>query len=221
MEQATPLLTEASITANGIGKRFGTRRLWTGLSFVAHPGEMVALSGPSGSGKTTLLNCIGLLDTLTEGTLHLGRQDISRLNQRQKRRIFRHQTGFLFQNYGLVDSWTVDQNLDIALAYSQLRGREKTNKKLAALDRVGLGSRRNERVFTLSGGEQQRTALARLLLKQPKLILADEPTGSLDRDNADTVIGILSECAEAGALVLISTHDPRVVEQCDRTIFLG
>lgn len=221
LKPAGTLLKTASITADGISKKFGDRSVWSNLSFVAYHGEMIAISGPSGSGKTTLLNCVGLLDTVDEGTLHLGERDVSRLSHRQKRQHFKDQIGFLFQNYGLVDSWTVDQNLDIALTYSKLGRQYKARKKLDALARVGLSDRGNDKVFTLSGGEQQRTALARLLLKRPKLILADEPTGSLDRANANTVMAILSDCVSDGALVLISTHDPLVIEQCDRTILVG
>lgn len=215
------MVETAAVSADQIGKSFGGRKVWDNLSFQAERGEMVAISGPSGSGKTTLLNCVGLLETLDNGRLRIGRQDVSRLNQRQKRRLFRDYIGFLFQNYGLVDSWTVDQNLDVALTYSKLRKRDKAREKSKTLARVGLTGREREKIFTLSGGEQQRVALARLLLKRPKLILADEPTGSLDRANADTVMAILSDCASDGSLVMISTHDPLVIAKCDRTILVG
>lgn len=221
MKTASTLVKTASIRAEGISKRFGDRSVWSNISFLAYPGEMIAISGPSGSGKTTLLNCVGFLDSIDEGILEIGGYDVSRLNRRQKRQHFRDSIGFLFQNYGLVDSWTVDQNLDIALTYSRLGRQEKAREKREALARVGLAERGSDKVFTLSGGEQQRTAMARLLLKRPQLILADEPTGSLDRANADTVMDILADCVKDGALVLISTHDPLVIEQCDRTILVG
>jgi putative ABC transport system ATP-binding protein len=221
LKTAGTLLRTASITAEGIGKRFGGRSVWSDISFSAYPGEMIAVSGPSGSGKTTLLNCVGLLDKVDEGTLRLGEQDVSHVSHREKRQYFKNHIGFLFQNYGLVDSWTVDQNLDVSLTYSNLGKQDKKRRKLDALARVGLSDRGNDKVFTLSGGEQQRTAMARLLLKRPKLILADEPTGSLDRANADIVMTILSECVSDGALLLIATHDPLVIERCDRTLLVA
>lgn len=221
MESTQTLLRTESITATNISKRFGERTVWSDLSFTAYEGEMVAISGPSGSGKTTLLNCIGLLDTIDEGTLRIGNYDVSQISRRQKRQQFKNHMGFLFQNYGLVDSWTVKQNLDVALTYSKLGRQDKKREKTNALARVGLSGRENDKVFTLSGGEQQRVALARLLLKRPKLILADEPTGSLDRANADAVMAVLSDCVAGGAVVLISSHDPLVIGQCDRTILVG
>ncbi|WP_458114328.1 ATP-binding cassette domain-containing protein [Arthrobacter sp. R1-13] len=217
----TIALDPISIKASGIGKQFGDRNLWNGMSFTIRGGEMVAISGVSGSGKTTLLNCIGLLEKISTGSLTIGDQDVSKIRGAGRRNFFRKKLGYLFQNFGLVDSWTVDQNLDVALAYSKLRSAEKVREKLTALERVGLADLQHEKVFKISGGEQQRTALARLLLKRPSVILADEPTGSLDRTNADTVMRILKEFQANGAMVLISTHDPRVVEQCDRTIALN
>ncbi|MFJ6456595.1 ATP-binding cassette domain-containing protein [Paenarthrobacter sp. NPDC091669] len=210
-----------AIEAIGVEKRFGERTLWSNLSFAVSPGEMTAITGPSGSGKSTLLNCIGLLDSVSEGAIQLGRRDLVSMKKGARRRIYRNSLGFLFQNYGLVESWTVDQNLDVALGYSRQSRKEKSEAKDAALSRLGLRGRQSTRVSMLSGGEQQRVALARLILKSPAVILADEPTGSLDIGNAGVVVDILREFCAAGATVLVSTHDLRVVDQCDSSINLA
>ena len=208
------------LTADSISKDYKGKTVWSDISFSVDPGTMVALTGSSGSGKTTLLNCVGPLESVTTGTISVGQVRLNSLNSRGRRNYFRDTIGFLFQNYGLVESWTVDRNLNIALEYSGLERKEKVFAKSAVLQRTGLAASSNNKIFSLSGGEQQRVGLARLLLKKPRLILADEPSGALDDSNADVVADVLRECSAAGAAVLMSTHDARMVQRCDQSIAL-
>lgn len=201
-------------------KSFGRRRLWTDVSFEVGPGEMLSLAGPSGSGKTTLLNCLGLLETLDTGRIIYGDRDATYAGASARRTLYRDSIGFLFQNSGLVESWTVRDNVGIALGRRRMSGKLKRQTVEKALDQMGLGGKQDDLVHTLSGGEQQRVGLARLLLKKAEVILADEPTASLDSDNSDVVIGALRELANRGAAVIISTHDERVIDASDAVVQL-
>jgi putative ABC transport system ATP-binding protein len=197
---------------------FDERKLWSGLDLVLKPGRMTALVGPSGSGKSTLLNCFGLLETPTGGEISFDGLNLTGLRSGAVRRFRRDVLGYLFQNYALVENATIEQNLDVALRARRRRGAEARAAASEALERVGLPGRQRERVSRLSGGEQQRVALARLLVKQPKLVLADEPTGALDRGNTETVVRLLREMADEGACVVIATHDDWVRDQCDEVV---
>ncbi|MFB9461180.1 ATP-binding cassette domain-containing protein [Streptomyces cinereospinus] len=199
-----------------LGKSYGTRTLWKDVTFSLKSGQLTALSGPSGSGKSTLLNCLGLLDKPSAGAIRHEERDITRLVPGAARRFRRDVLGYLFQNYALVENATIAQNLDIALKVRKRKGATAKAAMAQALERVGLGGRGQDRVSQLSGGEQQRVALARLLVKEPQLVLADEPTGALDRDNTEMVVGVLRQMADAGCAVVIATHDDWVREQCDQ-----
>ncbi|MFG2330381.1 ATP-binding cassette domain-containing protein [Streptomyces sp. NPDC048604] len=202
------------INVEKLAKSYGSRTLWSAVDLTVQAGEMLALTGPSGSGKSTLLNCIGLLDEPTSGAiLHEGR-DITRFRPGQARVFRRDVLGYLFQNYALIDNATVTTNLEVVTKGRRTRG--GSGPTIAeALERVGLSGREGERVSRLSGGEQQRVALARLIVKQPSLVLADEPTGALDHDNTVMVVKILREMSDAGCAVVIATHDDYVRDQCD------
>ncbi|NQX11750.1 ATP-binding cassette domain-containing protein [Microbacteriaceae bacterium VKM Ac-2855] len=204
------------ITITNFDKSYGRRHLWHDLSFTVPTGRLLALTGPSGSGKSTLLNCIGLLDAPDSGSIDADGEELTRLRTRAAREFRRYRLGYLFQNYALVDTATVEQNL--ALAVVERRGR--AGRFNDALDRVGLHGRAREKVSRLSGGEQQRVALARLLVKSPAIVLADEPTGALDADNADTVFDVLTEIADRGASVIIATHDDRIAGRCHEHVQL-
>jgi len=180
---------------------------------------MTALTGPSGSGKSTLLNCLGLLETLTRGSIEVDGTEIARLSPERKRLFRRDSMGYMFQNYALIESATVVENLDIAVS-ARRGGRPKQAAFDDALERVGLGGRGKEPVFQLSGGEQQRVALARLLVKKPTVILADEPTGALDDVNSAVVLGELATIAAGGAAVIIATHSEQVVTSCSDVVSL-
>ncbi|MFB8137418.1 ABC transporter ATP-binding protein [Streptomyces mirabilis] len=198
-----------------LAKVFGNRTLWSEVAFTVKHGEMIALIGPSGSGKSTLLNCLGLLEKPSAGVIRHDGKDITQFGQRQTRRFRRDTLGYLFQNYALIENATVASNLELAIK-PQRSLRDKSNSVFQeALERVGLSGREKEKIYHLSGGEQQRVALARLLVKQPALVLADEPTGALDQANAAIVIDILREMSEAGAAVVVATHNDDVRDRCD------
>lgn len=197
-------------------KRRGRRALWHDLTFDVDRGETVALIGPSGSGKSTLLDCIGHIDTFDAGTIRIDGV-VAGGSGRRARLVRRHHLGYLFQDFGLVPDMTVQANIDIARV-SGRRSAGKPMRTAAALDRVGLTGRATDRAHDLSGGEQQRVALARLLVKRPDVNLADEPTSALDETNATMVLDLLDEFANSGAAVITATHAPAVEARAARTI---
>ncbi|RLP74928.1 ATP-binding cassette domain-containing protein [Mycetocola tolaasinivorans] len=208
------------IILDDLSKRYGTRVLWQGLSATLNPGEIAAVTGPSGSGKSTLLNAIGLLENASAGRILVGDHDLTRLRFGQARRFRRDTLGYLFQNFALVGSATASTNIRLGLVRSP--GRELLTRSIgAALERVGLAGRERTPVFQLSGGEQQRVALARLIVKNPRIILADEPTASLDAGNEKLVLDVLRERTAEGAIVLIATHSAALAAAADRTLTLA
>jgi len=199
------------IVADRITKAFGPNPLWSELSFTVEPGEMLALTGASGAGKSTLLNCLGLLEKVDSGTIQVDGRSITNLRAAGQRRFRRDTLGYLFQSYALIENASIDANLAVA-------GRRETFA--TALQAVGLEGRGQEPVYRLSGGEQQRLAVARLLVKKPTVILADEPTAALDTDNTDLVLTLLRNLAENGCTVVIATHSKDVEGRCDTTLAL-
>ncbi|WP_431871368.1 ABC transporter ATP-binding protein [Nocardiopsis eucommiae] len=197
------------ITVQHLSKSFGSRVLWEGLDLTVRPGRMLALVGASGSGKTTLLNCMGLLERPTSGQILFEGADVTRWGPGRQRRFRRDHLGYLFQNYALIENATVRANLDVALR----RGARADHA--TALERVGLAGREREKAHHLSGGEQQRVALARLMVKRPSLVLADEPTGALDGGNGAMVVDVLRQMSGEGCAVVIATHDDAVRDACD------
>ena len=204
------------IQLKNIDKKYGNKYLFKNLDFSIKKGEMIAITGASGSGKSTLLNIIGLIDKPDSGEVLICGNKNPYDKEKIKLNLFRNNIGYLFQNYALVDNYTVSKNLDIALEY--VKGKDKKKLKEEALDKVGLLDKLNNKVFELSGGEQQRVALARLILKENDIILADEPTGSLDEDNKAIILKLLKELNNEGKTVVIVTHDKVVADMCDREI---
>ena len=204
----------------GVGKSYGGHTVLSGIDLAVMKGEMVAITGKSGSGKSTLLNIIGLLESADHGDLRLFGEPGPRVRSAKATRMLRFRLGYLFQNFALVDGESVDYNLRIAQAYTKgLRsGREEARR--SALRAVGLPNSGGQKVYQLSGGEQQRVAIARLMLKPCDLVLADEPTGSLDVTTADVVLAMLRELNAGGKTMVIVTHDDRVAAECDRVIAL-
>ena len=204
----------------GVGKSFDGRAVIRELDLVVEPGEMLAITGPSGSGKSTLLNMIGLLEKADRGEVRLFGERGLRVGSRKATRILRYRLGYLFQNFALVDGDSVDANLQIAQAYAKGSREARKEARAAALQAVGLANTGGQKVYQLSGGEQQRVAIARLMLKPCDLILADEPTGSLDAANADAVVQMLRDLNARGKTMVVVTHDDRVAAMCQRTITL-
>ncbi|WP_156021804.1 ABC transporter ATP-binding protein [Streptococcus ruminantium] len=205
---------------NGINKSFGKKSVLKDFSLSIKKGEMVAITGPSGCGKSTLLNIIGLIDDFQNGSYQFDGMENIKVNSSQASSIIRNKISYLFQNFALMDSKTVEENLMLALFYQKLSKHEKKKRISQALEQVGLKDYENDNIFELSGGEQQRVAIARAILKPSIVILADEPTGSLDRKNKEIVLDLLRKLNQDGKTILIVTHDPEVAEACSRTIEL-
>ena len=184
-------------------------------------GEIVALMGPSGSGKSTLMNILGCLDGATRGTYVLGGRDVSTLSARERAWVRLHYIGFVFQSFNLISDHTVLENVTLPLYYAGWDRPAREARAAELIERVGLSHRVHHRPAQLSGGEKQRVAIARAIAGQPRLLLADEPTGALDTRTGNEVMELLLEIHEARALTLvIVTHDPEVAEFCHRKIFL-
>lgn len=189
-----------------------------GVSFEVNRGEKVAIVGPSGSGKTTLLNIIGLLIQPTEGEVYLEGKNVSSLSVKERARMRNKFFGYIFQEFLLVEEDTVFQNIEISLLYSPHRTTKRKRKEMVreVLEKVGLEVKIKEKVKNLSGGERQRVAIARAIINDPEVILADEPTGSLDVENAEKVMNILEDLVAKGKTLLIVTHNERIAKRCDR-----
>ena len=180
--------------------------------------EIVAITGSSGAGKSTLLNIIGGLEKADSGEIYINDKLIDWNNSKERREMFKSVFSYLFQNYGLIDNMTVNENLDIALKYTKSTT-SKLDRKMEILKKVGIGDLLNTKVFKLSGGEQQRVALAKIFLKDSKIILADEPTASVDKDNATKIFNLLSLLRDVeNKTIIIVTHDKYIASLCDRTI---
>jgi len=191
-----------------------------GLDLVVKEGEYLAIMGPSGSGKSTLLNLLGCLDRLTSGTYHLAGQDVSQLDDKALSRIRGARIGFVFQSYNLIAQLNVLENIQVPMYYQRRPERESTARARELARMVGLDDRLKHRPFELSGGEQQRAAIARALTNDPLMILADEPTGNLDSQSSAEILQIIDELHDRGRTVIIVTHDPAVAARADRTIHL-
>lgn len=204
-----------------VGKKFGDKVVFTDLSYTINDGKMIAIVGPSGCGKSTLLNILGLLDTDYSGEVLYDGQLLSKASEKKRDEYIRNNINYLFQNYALIEIDTVEENLMLALEYEKLTKNEKIQKINKSLELVGLKDFNKKSVFTLSGGEQQRVALARIILKRGNIVLADEPTGNLDRNNSNKVMEILKALQKQGRTIIIVTHDESLAAQCDDIIRLS
>ncbi len=193
------------IVIRGLNKAFGDKVIFSDFNLKIPDGTFAAVSGDSGSGKSTLLNMIGGIEKPDSGSIIIDKVDITKL--KNKNSFFANTAGFLFQNFALLENKTVKENLEL------IKKQSRTGVSLKeALARVGLSKEVNTKVYKLSGGEQQRVALARLMMKKCTVVLADEPTGSLDQKNKDIVMKLLHELNDEGKTVIIVTHDQSIIE---------
>jgi putative ABC transport system ATP-binding protein len=191
------------------------------FSFEVEEGEFVTITGPSGSGKTTFLNIAGLLDAFEQGTYKLDGVDVSRLSDNQMSRIRNEKIGFIFQSFNLIPDLDVFDNVDVPLRYRKLSARERKERIERAVAQVGLSSRLHHLPSQLSGGQQQRVAIARVLAGDPKLILADEPTGNLDSGMAREIMDLLEQINEAGTTIIMVTHNPEHAARAHRQLHIA
>ena len=212
------------ITLSNIKKVFRTEEIDTWalreVSLEVKEGEFVAIMGPSGCGKTTLLNIMGLLDTPTEGTYMLNGKDVSQLPERERTNIRRGTIGFVFQSFNLIDDLDVYENVELPLLYMGVPAKERKKRVTEMLDRMAMSHRRKHFPCQLSGGQQQRVAVARAVVSNPKIILADEPTGNLDSKNSKEVMDLLLQLHEQGTTIVMVTHSQHNASFADRIINL-
>ena len=187
-----------------------------GINFSVMPGQFIAVVGRSGSGKTTLLNILAGLDKPTSGQVLFENRDIAEMGEHDLTELRRHKIGFVFQSFGLLPLLSAFENVELPLRIAGVRTREREERTREALEIVGLWNRANHRPYDLSGGEQQRVAIARAIVNEPPLILADEPTGELDSNNARSIFGLFKEMVEQrGISVVSATHDSTLLAMAD------
>ena len=209
------------LQVDALNKSFGSNTVLHNISFEIESGESVALVGPSGCGKSTLLNIIGLLETLDSGTINLEGRAYPSINSKKATLMRRTEINYLFQSFALINDWKVSKNLSLALQYTKLSKQEQERLIRATLESYGIGEKFDAVVNELSGGEKQRVAIARAMIKPGNLILADEPTGSLDKAMATIVIDSLLDSVRANhKTLLMVTHDMGIAQRCDRIIEL-
>lgn len=183
-------------------------------------GEFVSIMGPSGCGKSTLLNILGLLDNPNDGEFHFLDHEVSKYSERQRAQLRKENIGFVFQSFNLIDELTVFENVELPLLYLGYSSSERKDKVNAVLERMEIMHRTSHFPQQLSGGQQQRVAVARAIVSNPKIILADEPTGNLDSERGDEVMSLLTSLNEAGTTIVMVTHSPTYAEYGNRVIHL-
>ncbi|RJG16635.1 ABC transporter ATP-binding protein [Paenibacillus thiaminolyticus] len=191
------------------------------LNLKVNTGEFVGVMGPSGSGKTTLMNVVSTIDKPTSGEVYVGNQQMNKLSKRKLALFRRRELGFVFQDFNLLQTLTVKENIIFPLALDGIGIKEQDARVNAIAEKLGITSILNKRTYEISGGQCQRTAIARAVIHQPKLILADEPTGNLDSKSAQDVLQTLERLnKEEGATMMMVTHDAQAASYCDRVIFI-
>jgi putative ABC transport system ATP-binding protein len=212
------------ITLSGVSKRYRTIDVETtaldAVNIEIGQGEFVAIMGPSGCGKSTLLNIVGLIDSPTSGRYLLAGEDVARYDEDQLTDVRMNNVGFIFQNFNLIDDLTVEENVELPLVYQNVGRSARRLRVREVLELVGLQARARHKPTQLSGGQQQRVAVARAVVCDPKLIVADEPTGNLDTKNGEDVMDMLATLNEQGATILMVTHSPSHAGRASRLINL-
>jgi putative ABC transport system ATP-binding protein len=217
-------MSEPLIKLQGVKKVFLTDEVEThalaGIDMTIERGEYVSIAGPSGCGKSTLLSILGLLDTPSDGTYLLNGRPVSSLAASERARVRNREIGFIFQSFNLIGDLSVFENVELPLTYRGMSSKERKERALAALERVGMGHRAKHLPSQLSGGQQQRVAVARAVAGEPLMLLADEPTGNLDSKSGESVMELLKELHDGGAAICMVTHDPRYARHAQRSIHL-
>jgi putative ABC transport system ATP-binding protein len=210
------------IKVNNLEKIYRTEEVETvalnKISFEINNGEFVAIMGPSGCGKSTLLNIIGLLDDLDGGSFEFNNVEVAKFNERKRAEMRKHNIGFVFQSFNLIDELTVFENVELPLIYTGVSSAERKRIVDEVLDKIQIAHRRNHYPQQLSGGQQQRVAVARAVVNKPKLILADEPTGNLDSRNGNEVMQLLTDLNEQGTTIVMVTHSEHDARYTHRII---
>jgi len=210
------------IHLESVNKVFTTDEVEThalaGIHLEIERGEFVSIAGPSGCGKSTLLAILGLLDSPSGGRYLLNGWAVERLERSERARIRNREIGFIFQAFNLIGDLTVFENVELPLTYRHVPSSERKNRAREALEKVGMSHRQKHYPSQLSGGQEQRVAVARALVGEPSMLLADEPTGNLDSANGEAVIEILRTLHRGGATICMVTHDPRYARYADRTV---
>lgn len=212
------------IHITNLSKIFRTEELETkalsDISITINQGEFVTIMGASGSGKSTLLNIVGLLDSATSGSYELLNEQMIGLKEREKSKVRKQNIGFIFQNFNLIDELTVYDNIELPLIYNNVSAAERKKKVMAIAERLNISHRLKHYPQQLSGGQQQRVAVARALINDPKIVLADEPTGNLDSKNGNEVMELLTDLHAQGATILMVTHSDYDASFSQRTILM-
>jgi putative ABC transport system ATP-binding protein len=190
----------------------------SGVSLNVQRGELIAIMGPSGSGKSTIMNIIGCLDRPTSGSYRFEEREISALSDDELASIRNVKIGFVFQTFNLLARFSALKNVEVPLIYSGVPARQRKERAVPLLEKVGLGDRLHHKPTELSGGQQQRVAIARALVNNPQLLLADEPTGNLDSRSGEEILNTLTGLNRAGVTIIIVTHDQSVAARCRRII---
>jgi putative ABC transport system ATP-binding protein len=214
--------SEPILRLRDVGKVYATGSVEVealrGVSLDVARGEYVAIMGPSGSGKSTLMHILGCLDVPTTGTYDLAGEDVSTMSEAALATVRNRQIGFVFQQFNLLASLPAWRNVELPLCYTGMGRAERRERAISALERVGLGDRVNHRPGELSGGQEQRVAVARALVTDPALILADEPTGNLDSHSSADVLALFTELHEQGRTIVLITHERNVAESAQRIV---
>lgn len=212
------------LKVENLKKSFFTEEIETialnGVSFEVKEGEFVAVMGPSGCGKSTLLNILGLLDNPTGGSYQLFGNEVGSLRERERTQFRKGNLGFVFQSFNLIDEMTVFENVELPLVYMGVKASERKKRVNEMLDRMNISHRAGHFPQQLSGGQQQRVAIARAVVSNPKLVLADEPTGNLDSKNGREVMALLQELNREGTTIIMVTHSQHDAQYASRTICL-